>query len=77
MRLLHFFAKIHDTKENNNPLYVATKEGITYEGVNCLPVMSIPSQLAQKSDPQKHTASVSNISFEMLNTSNYDVSKFV
>lgn len=77
MKMIHFIAKISDTLENNDPLYLGTKEGLQIENNVCKPLLGIPSSISQKSDPQKHTASVSNITIKILNNSSHDVSKFI
>ena len=74
----HYIAKIYDSLRNGEegkPLYLATKKGIVFEEVECLPYMSIPNGGGSSITPKDSQCSVSSIKFDVINV-DYTISKW-
>lgn len=74
----HYIAKIYDSLRPGTagkPLYLATKNGITFENIECLPYMSIPNGGGSSITPKDSQCSVSSIKIDIINVE-YTISQW-
>lgn len=75
----HYIAKIYDSLrsgEEGKPLYLATKRGVIFEDIECLPYMSIPNGGGSSITPKDSQCSVSSIKFDIVNV-DYTISQWL
>jgi hypothetical protein len=80
MKFYHYAIKIFDSlrsgTEAENPLYVATGEGIYLDGVECAAICNTPSDITTSITPTESQCSVSSSKVRIIN-SKYSISQWL
>ena len=79
MKYYNYAIKIFDSlragTEDENPLYIATGEGIYLDGIECLAIANTPSDISTTITPPESKCSVSSTKFKIINQ-DYTVSQW-
>lgn len=74
----HYVVKIYDSLRtvNSSPLYIGTRDGLSFEEHLCKPYLNIPTGGGSSITPKDSQCSVSSLNFEIINV-NYEISKWL